>query len=165
MTVDKVDVGNGRIVDYTHLKASNFSVVFPVTPEGKIVCLLSYRHGPRCVNLTFPAGSIDSNENAREAAIRELGEETRYRPRSMERLLNYPIWLDGNYGLSQGNFFIARDAVLDGDMLSYHNTDLEKSKVILITEEELREYLNQGMVTISAHFICAIIGLSTISPS
>lgn len=51
--------------------------VIPVTPDGKIVMIKQYRHGSKEVTLEIPGGLVDEDD-PREAAQRELLEETGY---------------------------------------------------------------------------------------
>lgn len=51
--------------------------VIPVTYDGKIVMIEQYRHGSKEVTLEIPGGLVD-DEEPREAAKRELLEETGY---------------------------------------------------------------------------------------
>jgi len=54
-------------------------VVLPVLPDGRILLIRQYRHATRQYLWELVAGRIDSGENVRQAAARELIEETGYR--------------------------------------------------------------------------------------
>jgi ADP-ribose pyrophosphatase len=54
-------------------------VVLPVLPDGRILLVRQYRHATRQYLWELVAGRIDAGENVREAAARELIEETGYR--------------------------------------------------------------------------------------
>src|SRR5260370_33764544 len=54
-------------------------VVLPVLPDGRILLIRQYRHATRQFLWELVAGRIDSGENVRQAAARELIEETGYR--------------------------------------------------------------------------------------
>jgi len=54
-------------------------VVLPVLPDGRILLIRQYRHATRQYLWELVAGRIDSGENVRQAAARELREETGYR--------------------------------------------------------------------------------------
>lgn len=51
--------------------------VIPVTNDGRVVMIKQYRHGSKEVTLEIPGGLVDE-EDPREAAQRELLEETGY---------------------------------------------------------------------------------------
>ena len=54
-------------------------VVLPVLPDGRILLIQQYRHATRQYLWELVAGRIDAGETPRQAAARELIEETGYR--------------------------------------------------------------------------------------
>ena len=54
-------------------------VVLPVLPDGKILLIQQYRYAAKQFMWELVAGRIDGGETPREAAARELMEETGYR--------------------------------------------------------------------------------------
>jgi ADP-ribose pyrophosphatase len=63
-------------------------VVLPVLPDGRIVLVQQYRHAARQYLWELVAGRIDAGENPREAAERELMEETGYRAKRFRVFLD-----------------------------------------------------------------------------
>ena len=63
-------------------------VVLPVLPDGGIVMIRQYRHATRQYLWELVAGRIDAGENPKQAAARELMEETGYHAKK------YKIFLD-----------------------------------------------------------------------
>lgn len=63
-------------------------VVLPVLPDGRIVMIRQYRHATRGFLWELVAGRIDEGENPREAAARELIEETGYRAKRFRVFLD-----------------------------------------------------------------------------
>ena len=62
------------------LRCRDWVNVVPVTPDGRVVLIRQYRHGVREDCLEIPGGVMDSTDSGpKEAAIRELFEETGYR--------------------------------------------------------------------------------------
>src|SRR5215813_9595271 len=64
-------------------------VVLPVLPDGKILLIQQYRHAAKQYLWELVAGRIDEGETAREAAERELIEETGYRAKRFEMFLEF----------------------------------------------------------------------------
>src|ERR1700736_6369326 len=62
-------------------------VVLPVLPDGRVLLIRQYRHATRQYLWELVAGRIDAGENVRQAAARELIEETGYRA---QRLRVFP---------------------------------------------------------------------------
>lgn len=63
-------------------------VVLPVLPDGRILLIRQYRYATRQYLWELVAGRIDSGETVREAAARELIEETGYRAKRFRVFLD-----------------------------------------------------------------------------
>ncbi len=63
-------------------------VVLPVLPDGRILLVRQYRHATRQYLWELVAGRIDAGENVRQAAERELIEETGYRAKRLRVFLD-----------------------------------------------------------------------------
>jgi len=63
-------------------------VVLPLLPDGRILLVRQYRHATRQFLWELVAGRIERGENPRQAATRELLEETGYRAK------RYRVFLD-----------------------------------------------------------------------
>jgi ADP-ribose pyrophosphatase len=63
-------------------------VVMPVLADGKIVMIRQYRHAARQYLWELVAGRIDEGETVKEAAARELKEETGYRAKRLIEFLD-----------------------------------------------------------------------------
>jgi 8-oxo-dGTP pyrophosphatase MutT (NUDIX family) len=72
------DPRDGRAHDFYVIEAPDWINVIPLTADGEVVLIEQYRHGSEEVSLEIPGGMIDPGESPREAAARELLEETGY---------------------------------------------------------------------------------------
>ena len=68
----------GRVHDFYVIEAPDWINVVPLTDAGEVVLIEQYRHGAEEVSLEIPGGMVDEGESPREAAGRELLEETGY---------------------------------------------------------------------------------------
>lgn len=64
-------------------------VILPLLPDQRICLIRNYRIAVGEALIELPAGTLDQNEDAGEAARRELIEETGYRATRMEKLFDF----------------------------------------------------------------------------
>jgi ADP-ribose pyrophosphatase len=151
--VDTVRLPDGRVVDdfYT-VDQPDHVVIFAIDKDDRAVALRHYKHGPRCVNLGFPAGYMMPGEDPLEAARRELFEETGYRAADWKHLGSFTV--DGNRGNGKGHYFLALGAVHEAEVVP---DDLEELRIELIKVTELDSLLKTSVATLDA---AAMIGLA-----
>ncbi len=78
---DDINLPDGGKSMREYCKHNGAVAVVPLTREGEVVCVRQYRYALDCVTLEIPAGKFDFiGEDHREAALRELREETGYTP-------------------------------------------------------------------------------------
>jgi ADP-ribose pyrophosphatase len=73
---DRLRGDDGRETGYTYLAVPRAVFVVAVTAEDELLLVRQYRHPVRDWTLEVPAGSVQDGETPREAAARELAEET-----------------------------------------------------------------------------------------
>lgn len=69
---------DGAVEDFYILQVPDWVQIVPLLPDGRFVMVEQFRHGTRRVTIEFPAGIVESGEDALECARRELEEETGY---------------------------------------------------------------------------------------
>ncbi|MFO7917972.1 MAG: NUDIX hydrolase [Anaerolineae bacterium] len=77
---------NGHTMKAVILEADDWVNVVALTPREKVVVVRQYRFGTRQMTVEIPAGIVEAGETPKEAAIRELREETGYAAREWKYL-------------------------------------------------------------------------------
>jgi ADP-ribose pyrophosphatase len=74
---DRLRLPDGSVKDpYYVLERPDAAIIFPVTEEGEVVLVRQYRPPLGRLELGFPAGLVEGDEEPEAAARRELLEET-----------------------------------------------------------------------------------------
>jgi ADP-ribose pyrophosphatase len=68
----------GREHHFDVVEAPDWINVIALTPTGRVVLIRQYRAGANEITTEIPGGTVDAGETPREAAERELEEETGY---------------------------------------------------------------------------------------
>ena len=89
------------------MDAPNWINIIPITAEKKVVLIKQYRFGNQEITLEIPGGMIDKGENPKEAAIRELKEETGFKANKIEKL--FQTFLSPGYSNELLTIFLASD--------------------------------------------------------
>src|SRR3954467_5869680 len=153
--VEAVKLPDGRVVDdYLQVRMPGFALVFATTTHGKIICISQYKHGPRRVSLTLPAGHVEEGEDSMQAAQRELLEETGFRAERYELLGSFVV--NGNQGAGTAHVVRGHECRL---IAPPKPSDLEYMDVQLRSYSNLREALFGGEVAIASHAAAIGMGL------
>jgi len=86
---DRLRGENGRETSYSYLAVPRAVFVVAVTAQDELLLVRQYRHPVRDWTLEVPAGSVHDGETPREAAARELAEETGGRAREWRHLTTF----------------------------------------------------------------------------
>jgi ADP-ribose pyrophosphatase len=84
--VDKRRFPNGREHEVAIVRHPPSVVLIPVDADGRVILIKQYRASLDRELWEFPAGSLDQNESAEDAARRECEEEIARVPKRLERL-------------------------------------------------------------------------------
>ena len=156
---------NSEIGPVYNYSKHSFVVIVARDTEGRYVCVRQYRHGIDAITTEFPAGGIEfkdksdvpyitssntiaTEQEAFDAAKRELLEETGYVSDNIRHLMTMPA----NATLASNNIhiYLATNCVKKS---SQHLDDTEFLNVLLLTEDELKERIFGGDFLQSHHIL------------
>ena len=115
--------------------------VIPFTSDGRIILVEQYRQAVQRASLEFPAGVIEDGEEAVDAAVRELEEETGYRAGRVELLAEFDA--DPALQANPIKVVVARDCRADG---AKHEDRGEDVQVRLVAASEVGELIRSGAI-------------------
>jgi ADP-ribose pyrophosphatase len=102
---DRVAFPDGRTALREIVEHAHAVTIVPVTADGRILGVRQYRLPAGRVLFELPAGSLDPGEDPREAAQRELQEETGFRADRLEELCAF--WVAPGYCTEYMHVFLA----------------------------------------------------------
>jgi ADP-ribose pyrophosphatase len=141
--MDTWTLPDGRVREgFHHIVLPDFAVVIPVTADRRFVMIREYKQGPEAVCLNAPAGGLQPGEDPRDAARRELLEETGYAADDWQALGIFAV--DGSTGCGRAHVFLARGATR---VAAPQLDETEEIEVVLLDEPALRAALRSGEVT------------------
>lgn len=138
---DTMQVPNGNIVKWDFIGHKGAAAVLPVDEQGRIVMVRQYRNALDRYTLEIPAGGLQSAEEpTRDAAARELSEETGYVSEHMELLIT--IRTTVAFCNEKIDIYVA-DHLIPGDQ---HLDEDEYVQVKAYPVEELTEMIYSGKI-------------------
>jgi ADP-ribose pyrophosphatase len=89
LRVDTVQTADGRKSTREIVEHADCIAVIAVDNDDNVLLVKQFRKSVEKELLEIPAGGIDAGEDAEAAVIREMQEETGFRPQSLERLTGF----------------------------------------------------------------------------
>ena len=126
----------------------DYSTIVPFISDKGILVIKSYRHLVDSVQIEIPSGYVEKGESPREAAIRELKEETGYSARDVISIGRYT--LDYSMFEQKGNLFVAYGLVKVGNQSL---GIMEKIQVEKMNIKEIKRLLFEGKILNAASIV------------
>lgn len=145
---DTMDLA-GRKKLYIHADRIDYSTIVPFADDGSILTIKSYRHLVDSYQIEAPSGYIDPGETPRQAAIRELAEETGYTAKRVVKVGLYT--LDYTLFRQRGHVFAAYGLEKTG---TQKLSRMEKiSKIEFLKQKKVEELLLSGKILNAASIV------------
>ncbi|MDO5478608.1 MAG: NUDIX hydrolase [Clostridia bacterium] len=148
---DKVTLPDGKKADREIIEHSGGSGVLAVTEDDEILLVKQYRRPYDEITYEIPAGKLNPGENPKEAALRELSEETGY---SAETLIDFgKIYPSPGYLSEIVYIFFAKNVKKTGDA---HTDEDEYLSLVKMPVDEAQRLIEEGRHFYDAKTIIAI---------
>jgi len=115
---------------FSVIDAKDWVIIVPVisnTNEKQFVMVWQWRHGSKSLSLEFPGGVSEPGETPKDTAIRELYEETGYKPGKIEKIGEFspnPAIMSNKV-----HFFLAENLISSGKQKLDENEYVEVALV------------------------------------
>lgn len=132
----------GKESRYDLLVCPDWTNIVAITKDQKAIMVKQFRPGTDDLTLEFPAGAVDAGEDPKDAATRELQEET-------GSAINEPILI----GKTHPNpafiantlwCYLCENAAINGSQDLDHSEEIE---VLLVPIEEIDQMILEGTIT------------------
>ena len=134
MRVDDVKLDDGVVTKREIVEHRGAAAIVPVLEDGRVVLVRQYRYAATTELLEIPAGTLKSNENPKECALRELEEETGYRSGELTKMLE--CFVAPGYSTEKIHIYLAR-------RLTQTQTKLDEDESISIERLRFSEALDK----------------------
>jgi len=132
--------------EFLILKSNNWCNIIPVTEDGNVVMIRQYRIGSDEIELEIPGGVYDPNDqNIMASAIRELEEETGYKPHPDAKCLELG-WVAPNPAIQGNRCYSFLVGPVSKQMDAHPDVD-EEIEVIEVPLNKITDVLKSGEVT------------------
>lgn len=136
---DRVVLPSGETVTFTKVELKDFVSVVPIV-EDKVAMIEILRYPKNYLSLEIPSGHIEDGESPKEAAFRELEEETGYKAGQLESIGSFNSI---SRSTQQAHLFIAKDLKKGSQRLEA----TEQIEVKLTPVKDLKQLLTSGKIT------------------
>jgi len=134
LRVDEVRIENGSRARREVVEHRGAAAIVPILNGSDVILVRQYRYPIETDLLEIPAGTLKSNEDPKECALRELEEETGYRCGELTKMLE--CFLAPGYSTEKIHIYLAR-------RLTQTQTNLDEDESISVERFRISEVLDK----------------------
>ncbi|MFX0170501.1 MAG: NUDIX hydrolase [Candidatus Hodarchaeota archaeon] len=139
--LDEVKLPSGRTTERIRVEHPDASALVPILDDGSIILVKQFRYSIQEETLEIPAGKIDLGEDPETCIRREFEEETGYRVKNLEFILDYVPAI----GYSSEVLYIYKGTEIRPLNEKMIRSD-EISNVVILTLEEIYKSIKEGII-------------------
>lgn len=141
--------GGARLPEYHVLEAPDWVCTVCMTSGGaghELILVEQYRHAVGAATLELPAGTVDAGESVREAARRELREETGF---DANEFTEFPwLYTDPSRMTTRGWIVVATGGQRVGPPVTDESEELQ---IVLVPCSEVGAMIDAGRINHATH--------------
>jgi len=137
---DEVVLPDGRVTRREIVEHKDVVAVVALDDEDNVLLVKQYRKPVEKALLEIPAGGIDDGESPDECAVREMQEETGYRPGILQKIGG--LYASPGYCSEYLHLYLATDLV-PGKLTA---DDDEQIELIRVPLEQIPELISSGQI-------------------
>ena len=137
---DEVMLTNGRVTRREIVEHKDVVAVVALDEKDNVLLVKQYRKPVEKALLEIPAGGVDDNETPDECALREMQEETGYRPERLEKIGG--VYASPGYCNEYLYLYMATDLV-PGKLTA---DDDEQIELVRVPLEQIPNLISSGQI-------------------
>ncbi|MGA8857015.1 MAG: NUDIX hydrolase [Candidatus Bathyarchaeia archaeon] len=142
-------LGTGKTTKREIIEHRGAAAIVPVTRDRDVILVRQYRYAITTNLLEIPAGTMEPGETPEQCASRELEEETGYRCKEIEKILEFfPV---PGYSTEKIHVYLAKGLITS----KMHTEDDEKIELEIMPFHRALEKVRSGEIQ-DAKSICAL---------
>ncbi len=149
---ENVRLPNGKETIREIVRHKGACAVLATTENDEIILIQQYRKSLDKVIYEVPAGGIESGEDLAVCAMRELEEETAYRPKDDSVIYLAGLCTTPGFSDEMIHIFYAKNVVKTSEKRDCDEDEF--IEVLLLSEAEVLEWISTGKI-IDAKTVCA----------